>query len=138
MNQFKVKASFVKQMPDGMYKSVNECFLFFAVNFTDAETQATAKLTEIVRGTFTIREIKIVNFADIFIHEDYENHYELKVKCLSLETQKPIVQRFLNTAKTTDEAIANLQEDIDGLLHEPIITACKVSDIVECFPIENQ
>jgi hypothetical protein len=137
MNQFKVKASFTRQQADGNLKKVTECFLFFAVNFTDAETQAIEKLSEIVRGELVIREIKIVSFFDIFLIENYENHYELKVKSLSLDSNKEVVHKFLNTANSTDEAIALLSEDVKEFLHDPIITACKVSDIVEVFQNQN-
>jgi hypothetical protein len=76
---FTVKVRYIKTLEDGSAKEITEDYLFEALNYTDAETQAHKMFPEILKGSFTVIEIIKTPLVDVFEYED-ENDVWWKVK----------------------------------------------------------
>ena len=63
---FECKVKYQKIDNDGREKPVTENFLLDAVSFTDAEARIIAQMQTMVRGEFTVCDIKKSKIAEVF------------------------------------------------------------------------
>lgn len=139
---FTVKVKYTKQLDNGALKRVSEPYLVAAMTFTDAEARIYEELGQVIRGEFNVVGITRTELHDIFIYDDADVWYKVKVKYETAdadsEKAKKVTQNFLVTANSVKEAYERIKESLSTLLVDFEIPSIVVSPIVEIFPfVEN-
>jgi hypothetical protein len=137
MNYFLVKVKFTKQLENGSFKRVTEPYLMRAVSFTDAEAMAHEHVGAIVKGEFKVVAIQTQEFEDIFLYEDSETWYKVKVSYMSAteesEKEKQVSKLFLVTAASVKEANDRIKEQLSSMIVDFEIKSVTESPIVDIF-----
>jgi hypothetical protein len=135
---FECKVKYVKIDDDGRERKVSEVYLVDAVTFTDAETRIIQQLQTMVRGEFTVDNIKKSNIVEIFPHEDGEWWYRAKISIVTIDEnagkEKKINNYFLVAADDIKQALQRLEEGLSYILVPYQTTSLAVSTIVDVFP----
>jgi hypothetical protein len=141
MNYFLVKVKYTKQNEDGTFKRVTEPYLMRAVSFTDAEAMAHEHVGAIVKGEFKVVAIQTQEFEDIFLYEDYETWYKVKVSYMSAteesEKAKQVSKLFLVTAASVKEANDRIKEQLSSMIVYFEIKSVTESPIVDIFTTDE-
>lgn len=140
-NWFTVKVKFTKQLENGAFKRVTEPYLLASVNFSDAETRIYEELGSIIRGQFSVVDIRPSVIEDIFSYDDCGVYYKASVSYESAtegEKSKSVKKDYLVEANSVKEAYERLKECLTGLLVDYSITKIEVSPIVDIFPYREQ
>jgi hypothetical protein len=142
MNYFLVKVKFTKQLENGTFKRVTEPYLMQAVSFTDAEAMAHEHVGAIVKGEFKVVAIQTQEFEDIFLYEDSETWYKVKVSYMSAteesDKEKQVSKLFLVTAASVKEANDRIKEQLSSMIVDFEIKSVTESPIVDIFSVENK
>ncbi len=142
MNYFLVKVKFTKQLENGTFKRITEPYLMQAVSFTDAEAMAHEHVGAIVRGEFKVVAIQTQEFEDIFLYEDSETWYKVKVSYMSeteeSDKEKQVSKLFLVTAASVKEANDRIKEQLSSMIVDFEIKSVTESPIVDIFSVENE
>jgi type III secretion system FlhB-like substrate exporter len=108
------------------------------MTFTDAEARIYEELGQVIRGEFNVVGITRTELHDIFIYDDADVWYKVKVKYETAdadsEKAKKVTQNFLVTANSVKEAYERIKECLSTLLVDFEIPSIVVSPIVEIFP----
>lgn len=135
---FECKVKYVKIDDDGRERKVSEVYLVDAVTFTDAETRIIQQLQTMVRGEFTVDNIKKSNIVEIFPHEEGEWWYKAKIAIVTIDEnagkEKKINNYFLVSADDIKQALQRLEEGLSYILVPYQTTSLAVSTIVDVFP----
>lgn len=135
---FECKVKYVKVDDDGRERKVNEVYLVDAVTFTDAETRIIQQLQTMVRGEFTVDNIKKSNIVEIFPHEEGEWWYKAKIAIVTIDEnagkEKKINNYFLVAADDIKQALQRLEDGLSYILVPYQTTSLAVSTIVDVFP----
>ena len=135
---FECKVKYVKIDDDGRERKVSEVYLVDAVTFTDAETRIIQQLQTMVRGEFTVDNIKKSNIVEIFPHEDGEWWYKAKIGIVTIDEnagkEKKINNYFLVAADDIKQALQRLEEGLSYILVPYQTTSLAVCNIVDVFP----
>jgi|TARA_R110000737_G_scaffold182215_1_gene205596 hypothetical protein len=141
-NWFTVKVKYTKQLENGSFKRVTEPYLLAAMTFTDAEARIYEELGQIIRGEFNVVGITRTEIHDIFLYEDADVWYKVKLTYDSVdadaEKAKKVTQNFLVSASSVKEAYDRIKESLSTLLVDFIIPSITVSPIVEIFPYQEE
>ena len=68
-NWFECKIAYEKVMEDGLQKKVNENYVVDALSFTEAEKRIMEEMSSYISGEFTVKDIKIASYKEIFFSE---------------------------------------------------------------------
>jgi hypothetical protein len=135
---FECKVKYIKVDDDGRERKVNEVYLVDAVTFTDAETRIIQQLQTMVRGEFTVDNIKKSNIVEIFPHEEGEWWYKAKIAIVTIDEnagkEKKINNYFLVAADDIKQALQRLEDGLSYILVPYQTTSLAVSTIVDVFP----
>jgi len=135
---FECKVKYVKVDDDGRERKVSEVYLVDAVTFTDAETRIIQQLQTMVRGEFTVDNIKKSNIVEIFPHEVGEWWYKAKIGIVTIDEnagkEKKINNYFLVAADDIKQALQRLEDGLSYILVPYQTTSLAVSTIVDVFP----
>lgn len=83
--KFLVKVKYEKMGEEGSVKKVTEQLLYEALSFGDAE-QITMRECEMI-GSFEIVSIKIYKVSEIFLNENTDKHFAVKVNFITLDEE---------------------------------------------------
>lgn len=135
---FECKVKYVKVDDDGRERKVNEVYLVDAVTFTDAETRIIQQLQTMVRGEFSVDNIKKSNIVEIFPHEEGEWWYKAKIAIVTIDEnagkEKKINNYFLVAADDIKQALQRLEDGLSYILVPYQTTSLAVCNIVDVFP----
>ena len=141
-NWFTVKVKYTKQLENGSFKRVTEPYLLAAMTFTDAEARIYEELGQIIRGEFNVVGITRTEIHDIFLYDDADVWYKVKLTYDSAdadgEKAKKVTQNFLVSAHSVKEAYERIKESLATLLVDFVIPMITISPIVEIFPYQEQ
>ena len=143
-NYFIVKVKYTKQLENGAFKRVTEPYLVAGFSFTDAEASIYENLGSVIRGEFTVTDIKRVDYHDIFDETNgcADKYFTAKISYESVDVDsdkaKRITQTFLIGATTIEEATEVIKEELSTLMVDYKIIAINESPIVEIFPIKEE
>jgi hypothetical protein len=141
-NWFTVKVKYTKQLENGSFKRVTEPYLLAAMTFTDAEARIYEELGQIIRGEFNVVGIMRTEIHDIFLYDDADVWYKVKLTYDSVdadaEKAKKVTQNFLVSAHSVKEAYERIKESLSTLLVDFVIPMITVSPIVEIFPYQEE
>jgi len=141
-NWFTVKVKYTKQTENGALKRVSEPYLLAAMSFTDAETRIYEELGNVIRGEFIVQGITRTEVHDIFAYDDSDLWWNCRVKYAVMdadsEKAKKVVQKFLVSAGSAQQATERINESLSTLMVDYDITGVTVSPIVEIFPYAEE
>lgn len=138
-NYFVVKVKYTKQLENGSFKRVTEPYLVGGFSFTDAEASIYENLGDVIRGFFTVTDIKRVEYHDIFDETGgcADKYFVAKICYDSVdvdsEKSKKITNSFLVGANTIEEATEIVKEQLSTLMIDFKIISINESQIVEIF-----
>lgn len=135
---FECKVKYVKISESGKEQNVTENFLLDAVSFTDAETRMIRQMQEMVRGEFTVTDIKKSKIAEVFPYEDGEWWFKATINLVTIDEEagreKKLRTYYLVLADDIKEALNRLDESLSYLVIPYVISSISVSTIVDVFP----
>lgn len=139
---FTVKVKYTKQLDNGALKRVSEPYLIAAMTFTDAEARIYEELGTIIRGEFHVVGITRTELHDIFVYDDADVWYKVKVKYETAdadsEKTRKVTQNFLVSAGSVKEAYERIKESLSTLMVEFEIPSITVSPIIDIFPFAEE
>jgi hypothetical protein len=142
-NYFIVKVKYTKQLDNGTFKRVSEPYLVAGFSFTDAEASIYENLGTVIRGEFTVTDIKRVEYHDIFDETGgtADKYFVAKISYESVDIDsdkaKRVTQSFLVGATTIEQATDVIKEELSTLMVDYKIIGITESPIVEIFPIKE-
>ena len=135
---FECKVKYVKIDDDGRERKVSEVYLVDAVSFTDAETRIIQQMETMVRGEFTVDNIKKSNIVEIYPHENGEWWYKARIGIVTIDEkagkEKKINNYFLVAADDLKQALQRLEDGLSYILVPYQTTSLAISTIVDVFP----
>ena len=138
---FTVKIKYTKQLDNGALKRVSEPYLIAAMTFTDAEARIYEELGTLIRGEFHVVGITRTELHDIFMYQDADAWYKVKVKYETIdadsEKTRKVTQNFLVSAGSVKEAYERIKESLSTLMVDFEIPSISVSPIVDIFPVTD-
>ena len=143
-NYFIVKVKYTKQLDNGSFKRVSEPYLVAGFSFTDAEASIYENLGTVIRGEFTVTDIKRVEYHDIFDETGgtADKYFVAKISYESVDMDsdkaKRVTQSFLVGATTIEQATDVIKEELSTLMVDFKIIGITESPIVEIFPIKEE
>ncbi len=137
---FECKVKYLKVDDNGKERMVTENFLLDAVSFTDAETRIIAMLQTMVRGEFTVTDIRKSKVAEVFPYEVGEWWYRCTINLVAIDEEagreKKLRTTYLVQADDIREALDRLEESLSFLIVPYVISAMAVSTIADVFPYQ--
>jgi len=129
------------EQEDGFLKKVNELYLFDALTYTDAETQA-YKFAEVsVHGEFSISGIKTTRINDVVVDEQEHKFWLVKYRYQTVdgdsEKIKMINYQMLVNCDTIQEVTPIVEEFLKQMLVPYEVYMIQESKIVEFIPYEK-
>lgn len=135
---FECKAKYQKIDENGRERNVTESFLLDAVSFTDAEARIIAELQTMVRGEFTVTDIKRSKISEVFPYEVGEWWYRVAINLVTIDEEagkeKKLRTFYLVQADDIEQALQRMEESLSFLVVPYVITSIAVSVIADVFP----
>ena len=135
---FESKVQYIKVDESGNERKVTENYILDAVSFTDAETRMIKAMQEMVKGDFSVTNIKKSNVGEIFSYPQGEWWFKAAVHIVTIDEEagreKKIRTYYLVQADDIEQAIKRLDESLNYLVVPYIITSMAVSTIMDVFP----
>ncbi|QGY48142.1 DUF4494 domain-containing protein [Maribellus comscasis] len=137
---FECKVKYVKISESGKERNVTENFLLDAVSFTDAETRMIRQMQEMVRGEFTVTDIKKSKIAEVFPFENGEWWFKATINLVTVDEEagkeKKLRTYYLVMADDIKEALQRLEESLSYLVIPYVVSSITVSTIIDVFPYQ--
>lgn len=137
---FECKVKYVKVTESGKEQTVTENFLLDAVSFTDAETRITRQMREMVKGEFSVTDIKKSRIAEVFPYENGEWWFKATINLVTVDEEagkeKKLRTQYIIMADDIKEALNRLEESLSFMVVPYVISSLAVSTIVDVFPYE--
>lgn len=137
-NWFECKVAYEKMMENGMQKKVSEPYLVDALSFTEAEARIIEEIRPYITGEFTIADIKRARFSEMFLNENGDRYYRIKVFFITLDeksgAEKKTAAQMLAQASDLKGAIAVLEEGMKGTMADYTIASVAETPLMDVFP----
>ncbi|CAG5001787.1 hypothetical protein DYBT9275_02741 [Dyadobacter sp. CECT 9275] len=136
---YNAKIRYQKEDEAGSLKTINESYLIDSVSFTEAEARA---YKQIVTGAsdFGVISITRMRLADLFIYEEGEKWYKIKVVYFSVDErsgkEKKVVNYMLLNAESVQQAQDRIIEELRNFLIPYEIESVSLTPILEVFPYQ--
>lgn len=125
-------------MENGMQKKVSEPYLVDALSFTEAEARIIEEIRPYITGEFTIADIKRARFSEMFLNENGDRYYRIKVFFITLDeksgAEKKTAAQMLAQASDLKGAIAVLEEGMKGTMADYTIASVAETPLMDVFP----
>lgn len=139
-NWFECKITYEKMLENGMQKKVTEPYLVDALSFTEAEARIIEEIRPFITGEFTVADVTRKRYSELFLNENGDRYYEVKVYFITLDeksgAEKRTAARMICQASNLKEAIAVLEEGMKGTLADYTIASVAETQIMDIFPYE--
>jgi hypothetical protein len=135
---FECKVKYTKVTESGKEQTVTENFLLDAVSFTDAETRITRQMQEMVKGEFSVTDIKKSRIGEVFPYDMGEWWFKATINLVTVDEEagkeKKMRTYYLVMADDIKQALERLDESLSYLVVPYVVSALAVSTIVDVFP----
>jgi len=135
---FECKVKYVKVLESGREQSVTENYLLDAVSFTDAEARIIHEMQQLVKGEFSVTDIKKSRIAEVFPFETGEWWYRATINLVTIDEEagreKKLRTYYLVAADDIREALERLEESLSFLVIPYVVSSVAVSTIIDVFP----
>ena len=137
---FECKVKYTKVTESGKEHTVTENFLLDAVSFTDAETRMIRQLEQMVKGEFSVIDIKKSRIGEVFPYDAGEWWFKATINLVTIDEEagkeKKMRTYYLVMADDIKQALERLDESLSYLVIPYVVSALAVSTIVDVFPYD--
>lgn len=136
---FECKIQYEKTMEDGLQKKVTETYTIDALSFTEAEQRIMEEMSNYISGEFTIKDIKIAPYKEIFFSDQdmADKWYKTKLEFITIdektEKEKRSAVNYLVNAGTLNGAVKNVDEVMGGTMIDYIISSVSETKLMDVF-----
>ena len=159
---FECKIAYEKVMEDGLQKKVKENYVVDALSFTEAESRIMEEMSSYISGEFTIEDIKIASYKEIFFSEDIkiasykeiffseeemaDRWYKAKLQFITIdektEKEKRSNVNYLVQAGTLKGAVNNIESVMGTTMIDYVIASVAETTLMDVFeygkqPVQN-
>lgn len=137
---FETKVKFLRQMDNGLVKSITEQYLVDCMSFTEAEGRVSAEIGEGMREV-TVVSIKRSAIKETVMYGDTDMFFKVKVSYTALdevtEKEKKINTYLLVNANDAKEAYERTEEHLKEMLVPFSIVSIAESPIIEVYQYQK-
>ena len=136
---FECKIQYEKTMEDGLQKKVTESYTVDALSFTEAEKRIMEEMSSYISGEFTIKDIKIAPYKEIFFSDEEmaDRWYKAKLQFITIdektEKEKRTAVNYLVQAGTLKGAVGNIDAVMGGTLIDYVIASVAETTLMDVF-----
>ena len=136
---FECKISYEKIMEDGLQKKVKETYVVDALSFTEAESRIMEEMSSYISGEFTIKDIKIAPYKEIFFSDEEmaDRWYKAKLQFITIdektEKEKRSTVTYLVQAGSFNGAVKNIEEVMGGTMIDYVIASIAETTLMDVF-----
>ncbi|MDD2380977.1 MAG: DUF4494 domain-containing protein [Mariniphaga sp.] len=135
---FECKVKYQKISESGKEFMVTENYLLDAVSFTDAETRIFTQMEQMVRGEFSVMDIKKSRIGEVFPYESGEWWFKATINLVTIDEEagkeKKLRTIYLIMADDIRQALDRLEESLSFLVIPYVVSSLAVSTIMDVFP----
>ena len=136
---FECKIAYEKVMEDGLQKKVKENYVVDALSFTEAESRIMEEMSSYISGEFTIEDIKIASYKEIFFSEEEmaDKWYKAKLQFITIdektEKEKRSSVNYLVQAGTLKGAVNNIESVMGTTMIDYVIATVAETTLMDVF-----
>ena len=136
---FECKIQYEKTMDDGLQKKVTEGYVIDALSFTEAEQRIMEELSAYISGEFTIKDIKIAPYKEVFFADQdlADRWYKAKLQFITIdektEKEKRANLSYLVNAGTLNGAVKNIDEVMSGTMIDYVIASVAETQLMDVY-----
>ena len=136
---FECKIAYEKVMEDGLQKKVTENYVVDALSFTEAEKRIMEEMSSYISGEFTIKDIKIAPYKEIFFSEDAmaDRWYKAKLQFITIDGKTEKEKRsnvyYLVQAGTLKGAVGNIESVMGTTMVDYVIASVNETTLMDVF-----
>ena len=136
---FECKIQYEKVLEDGLQKKVTETYTIDALSFTEAEQRIMEEMSSYISGEFTIKDIKIAPYKEIFFSDEdmADRWYKTKLQFITIdektEKEKRTAVNYLVNAGTLHGAVKNIDEVMGGTMIDYVIASVAETALMDVF-----
>ena len=141
---FECKIAYEKVMEDGLQKKVSESYVVDALSFTEAEKRIMEEMSSYISGEFTIKDIKIAPYKEIFFSDDElaDRWYKAKLEFITIdektEKEKRSAVNYLVQAGTLKGAVGNIESVMGTTMIDYVIASVTETKLMDVFEYDKQ
>ena len=136
---FECKIQYEKVMEDGLQKKVVETYTIDALSFTEAEQRIMEEMSSYISGEFTIKDIKIAPYKEIFFSDEEmaDRWYKTKLQFITIDEKTAKEKRtgvnYLVNAGTLNGAVKNIDEVMGGTMVDYVISSVAETSLMDVY-----
>lgn len=136
---FECKIQYEKTMDDGLQKKVVETYTIDALSFTEAEQRILEEMSSYISGEFTIKDIKIAPYKEVFFADSdlADRWYKAKLQFITIdektEKEKRSSVNYLVNAGTLNGAVKNIDEVMGTTMIDFVISSVAETQLLDVF-----
>ena len=136
---FECKIGYEKVMEDGLQKKVTESYVVDALSFTEAEKRIMEEMSSYISGEFTIKDIKIAPYKEIFFSDEEmaDRWYKTKLQFITIdektEKEKRSNVNYLVQAGTLKGAVGNIESVMGTTMVDYVIASVNETTLMDVF-----
>ena len=141
---FECKIAYEKVMDDGLQKKVTESYVVDALSFTEAEKRIMEEMSSYISGEFTVKDIKIAPYKEIFFSDDElaDRWYKAKLEFITIdektEKEKRSAVNYLVQAGTLKGAVGNIESVMGTTMIDYVIASVAETKLMDVFEYGKQ
>ena len=122
-----------------MQKKVKENYVVDALSFTEAESRIMEEMSSYISGEFTIEDIKIASYKEIFFSEEEmaDRWYKAKLQFITIdektEKEKRSNVNYLVQAGTLKGAVNNIESVMGTTMIDYVIATVAETTLMDVF-----
>jgi hypothetical protein len=126
-------------MEDGLQKKVNESYVVDALSFTEAEKRIMEEMSSYISGEFTVKDIKIAPYKEIFFSDEEmaDRWYKAKLDFITIDEKTEKEKRsgvtYLVQAGTLNSAVKNIDNVMGGTMNDYVIASVAETKLMDVF-----
>ena len=127
-----------------MQKKVSESYVVDALSFTEAEKRIMEEMSSYISGEFTIKDIKIAPYKEIFFSDDElaDRWYKAKLEFITIdektEKEKRSAVNYLVQAGTLKGAVGNIESVMGTTMIDYVIASVTETKLMDVFEYGKQ
>ena len=136
---FECKIGYEKVMEDGLQKKVTESYVVDALSFTEAENRIMEEMSSYISGEFTIKDIKIAPYKEIFFSDEEmaDRWYKTNLQFITIdektEKEKRSNVNYLVQAGTLKGAVGNIESVMGTTMIDYVIASVAETTLMDVF-----
>ena len=141
---FECKIGYEKVGEDGLQKKVNESYVVDALSFTEAEKRIMEEMSSYISGEFTIKDIKIAPYKEIFFSDEElaDKWYKAKLEFITIdektEKEKRSSVNYLVQAGTLRGAVTNIESVMGTTMIDYVIASVAETKLMDVFEYSKE